>query len=94
MRTIRTAAVAVAMVASLGAVGSGSAFAYGGAPIVDQDNAAACSQDVEQTSASLLGDVNLGLGLGLLGQGEGEAGSDNSVNFRCDVDQKNKSEFR
>ncbi|GAA4670878.1 hypothetical protein GCM10023347_25850 [Streptomyces chumphonensis] len=93
MRTIRTAVVSVVMAAGLGTVGTASAFAYGGGIGVDQDNAAACTQDVKKIHTSLLGDVNLGLGLGLLGLGGGQAGSDETVDYRCLVEQKNKSAF-
>jgi hypothetical protein len=89
MRKIRAAAAVAAMVAGLGTVGAGTAFAGGPPSVFDQDNKAACSQSVTQNSASLLGDVNLGLGLGLLGQGTGEAGSDRSVNLACEIAQEN-----
>ncbi|MFR9676528.1 hypothetical protein [Streptomyces sp. TR06-5] len=90
MRKIRAAATVAVMVASLGTIGAGSAFAGGHMPGFEQDNDAACSQAVKQNSASLLGDVNLGLGLGLLGQGKGEASSDRSVNLACEIDQENE----
>ncbi|EST38311.1 hypothetical protein N566_08105 [Streptomycetaceae bacterium MP113-05] len=94
MRKIRTAAAVAAMVVGLGTVGTTTAAAFeggGGSPVTfGQENNAACNQAVEQNSASLLGDVNLGLGLGLLGQGEGSASSDRSVTLGCEIGQENE----
>ncbi|MCF6525452.1 hypothetical protein [Streptomyces sp. JJ36] len=90
MRKIRAAAAVAAMVAGLGTVGAGAAFAGGHPPVIDQTNTAACEQDVDQNSAALIGDVNLALGLGLLGQGEAEVETDRSINPTCEFDQENE----
>ncbi|EST38978.1 hypothetical protein N566_04520 [Streptomycetaceae bacterium MP113-05] len=93
MRKIRTAAAVVTLAAGLGIAGAGTAVAsHGPSPVVEfgQENGALCAQSVEQTSNSLIGDINVGVGVGVLGEGEGEASSDRSVELECEVGQENE----
>lgn len=91
MRKIRAAAAVAAMVAGLGTLGAGTAFAGGQPPVFNQANTAACDQEATQNNNALVGDLNLlsGLAVGVLGQAETDFSSGESVANACEIGQKN-----
>lgn len=93
MRKLRAAAAVAAMVAGLGTVGAGTAFAGGQPmpPVFHQTQSATCAPTATQNNNALVGDLNLlsGLAVGVLGQAESNFSSGESVSQTCEIGQAN-----
>lgn len=90
MRKFRAAAAVAAMVAGLGTVGAGTAFAGGEPPALNQTNNQACETEATQNNNALIGDLAVALPITILGQAEAEASSADSNAATCEQEAGNE----